>query len=304
MPRLSSLLREPLFHFAVVGAVLFCADRPWSPPDVQLPAAAPAPRTIRLGPETQRELAENFRHRQGREPSPEELGRARERWLEDEVLYREGVALGLASDDVLIKNRVVEKMRFVLSNAAPVRQPTDDELRAFWQERRADYDRPKRYDFEHVAVSGATAGEQRANAERLARQLGAGLAGESLGPAHRLFEGRSAENVSAIFGPAVEAQLAALPTGGWHVVAGDPSRPSPSRDATQPASAATASAATASALELHLFRVSAVENATPPGFDALRPELSADWQRRERQLATQRRLKQLRESYGVQEGGA
>jgi hypothetical protein len=299
MPRLPSLLREPLFHFAVVGAVLFGADRPWSPPAARRPRAAPAPRMIHLGPEMQRELVENFRHRQGREPSPEELGRARERWLEDEVLYREGVALGLASDDVLIKNRVVEKMRFVLSNAAPVREPTDDELRAFWHERRADYDRPKRYDFEHVAVSGATPDEQRANAERLARQLGAGLAAESLGPAHRLFEGRSAENVSAVFGPTVEARLSALPPGGWHVVEGDPSRPSPSRAATQQASTATANAP-----ELHLFRVSAVENATPPDFDALRPELSADWQRHERQLATQRRLKQLRESYGVQEGGA
>jgi len=296
MPRLPSLLREPLVHFALVGVVLFGADQLLSPAE---PTPATQPRLIHLNAEMQRELVENFRHRQGREPSPEELERARERWLEDEVLYREGVAIGLVEGDVLIKNRVVEKMRFVLSNGAPVRQPTDDELRAFWQERRADYDRPKRYDFEHVAVSGATAGEQRANAERLLRQLTEGLAPESLGPAHRLFEGRSAENVTAMFGPSVEAGLAALPREGWHIVEGDPSRPSPSRDATQ-----LASATSRVAPELHLFRVSGVENATPPGFDTLRSELSADWQRRERQLSTQRRLKQLRESYGVQEGGA
>jgi parvulin-like peptidyl-prolyl cis-trans isomerase-like protein len=296
MPRLPAFFREPLAHFALVGVVLFGADRLLSPAE---PTPATEPRVIRLSVEMQRELTENFRHRQGREPSPDELERVRERWLEDEVLYREGVALGLAADDVLIKNRVVEKMRFVLSNGAPVRQPTDGELRAFWQERRADYDRPRRYDFEHVAVSGATAGEQRANAEQLVRQLSAGLAPESLGPAHRLFEGRSAENVAALFGPSVEARLGALPRDGWHVVEGDPSRPSASRDATQPASTTPAAAP-----ELHLFRVSSVENATPPDFDALRPELSADWQRRERQVSTQQRLKQLRERYGVQEGGA
>jgi hypothetical protein len=296
MPRPLSLLREPLAHFVLVGVALFGVDRLLSPAE---PEPATQPRLLQLSPELHQELVENLRHRQGREPSPGELERARERWIEDEVLYREGVALGLVEGDVLIKNRVVEKMRFVLSNGAPVRQPTDDELRAFWQERRADYDRPKRYDFEHVAVSGATAGEQRANAERLLRQLAEGLAPESLGPAHRLFEGRSAENVTALFGPSVEARLGALPREGWHVIEGDPSRPSASRDATQ-----LASAAARAAPELHLFRVSGVENATPPGFDTLRPELSADWQRRERQLSTQRRLKQLRESYGVQQGGA
>lgn len=293
MPRLSSVLREPLFHFALVGVALFGADRLLSPPE-----AAPAARVVRLSLEVQRELTENFRHRQGREPTAEELARARERWLEDEVLYREGLGLGLGADDVLIKNRVVEKMRFVLSNGAPVRDPTDDELLTFWHERRADYDRPRRYDFEHVVVSGATPDERRANAERLARRLEAGLAPESLGPAHRLFEGRSAENVTAMFGPSVEARLSALPLESWHVVEGDPGRPSPSRDATQ-----LASAATPRAPELHLFRVSAVENATPPEFDALRAELSADWQRRERQRLTEQRMKQLRESYGV-EGGS
>jgi hypothetical protein len=296
MRRPLSLLREPLAHFVLVGVVLFGADRLLAPAESG-PAAQP--RVLELSPELQRELVENFRHRQGREPSPDELERARERWFEDEVLYREGVALGLAEGDVLIKNRVVEKMRFVLSNGAPVRQPTDDELRAFWQERRADYDRPTRYDFEHVAVAGATAGEQRANAERLLRELAEGLAPESLGPAHRLFEGRSAENVAALFGPSVEARLGALPREAWHVVEGDPSRPSASRDATQ-----LASASARAAPELHLFRLSGVENATPPSFDMLRPELSADWQRHERQLATQRRLKQLRERYGVQPGGA
>jgi hypothetical protein len=293
--RLPSVLREPLVHFTLVGAVLFGADRLLSPPSPE-----PAPRMIHLSVEMQRELIENFRHRQGREPSPAELERARERWLEDEVLYREGVALGLAADDVLIKNRVVEKMRFVLSSAAPAREPTDEELRSFWQERLADYERPRRYDFEHVAVPGATPGEQRANAERLERQLSGGFAPQSLGPAHRLFEGRSAENVAAMFGPGVEARLAALPLTAWRVVEGDASPPSRSRDlATQPASAVTRAAP-----ELHLFRVLNVENATPPGFDALRPELSADWQRRERQRSTEQRLKQLRESYAVEEGGA
>ena len=293
MRRLGSLLREPLVHFALVGAALFGADhlRP-------SPETAAAPRLIQLGAAMQRELIESFEHRQGRAPSPEELARARERWLEDEVLYREGVALGLAADDVLIKNRVVEKMRFVLANAAPPREPTDDDLRAFWQERRSNYDRPKRYDLEHVTVPGMTADERRANAQRLERQLSRGLAPESLGPAHRLFEGRSAENVTAMFGGSVEAKLAVLPRETWQLVEGEATVHGASGDPTQPAGAGGAASP-----QLHLFRVLAIEDAASPSFDELHDELVADWRRRERQVATRRRLREMRERYAVEEGG-
>ena len=89
-PWLSACLREPLTHFAVIGAVLFGADH-W------LSARTPDARVIVLGEPQRLELVENFKHRLGREPSEEELMRLSDRWLEDEVLYREGQALGLAS---------------------------------------------------------------------------------------------------------------------------------------------------------------------------------------------------------------
>lgn len=289
MRTIGRVLSEPIFHFAVVGALLFGADA-W------LSRREPQARPIRLTDEVREELSDSFEHRKGRKPSLAELERASERWLEDEVLYREGLALGLAGDDVLIRNRVIDKMRFLLSNAAPVGEPSDDELRAWLEEHRADYERPRRYDFEHVEVLGDSEMEQREDSRRLIAQLAAGLAAESLGARHRVYEGRSAANVTAIFGESVEADLAALPLDTWHVV---------EQDSAAPAGSQTASGrAVSEQTGVHLFRVLRVEQGGAPELEELRPELTADWKRHQQERATRQRLDQMRSSYGVAAGGA
>jgi hypothetical protein len=284
-----AFLREPLVHFAVIGAVLFGADH-W------LASRAPDERVIVLGEQQRVELSENFEHRLGREPSEEELMRLSDRWLEDEVLYREGQALGLAADDVLIKNRVVEKMRFVLSNAATAREPSDDDLRAWLSEHRAEYERPRRYDFDHVTVRGASGDEQRRAAEALVTKLSGGLDPESLGASYRSYEGRSAENVVAMFGRELESQLSGLSPDVWQVVK------QPGGGRVQPASAAAG--VESAAEELHVLRLRRVENLTPPGFSELREELAADWQRHQKQQAVTARLRELKHSYRIERGGS
>jgi hypothetical protein len=284
--------REPLVQFALVGVALFAAER-----GLRGDADAPEPREIRVTEKMSGELVESFRHRHGRDPTDAELERLVQRWVEDEVLYREGLALGLASDDVLIKNRVIEKVRFVLSNAANVREPSEEELRAWLNQHRAAYDRPRRYDFEHVSVSEESPkGAPRASV-RLLERLSAGLAPESLGAGFRRYEGRSAENVAAIFGGDVEARLAALPIGSWQLVEMDPAKAPAAAGPVLPASAGPAAPRR---LE-HLFRVVRVEN--PPDFEGLRAELAADWKRHQQELATRERLEQMRAGYAVHRGG-
>jgi hypothetical protein len=288
----TALLREPLTHFAVIGAVLFGADH-W----LAVRAPAQDERVIVLGERKRQELIENFQHRLGREPSEEELIRLSDRWLEDEVLYREGQALGLSSDDVLIKNRVVEKMRFVLSNAAVARAPSDDELHAWLAQHRAEYERPRRYDFEHVQVSGESSEERARVARELLGKLSSGLEPESLGGQYRSFEGRSAENVVAMFGRDVESRLAASEPGAWQIV-------------TQPGAGGRVQQVSARASvddvaeQTHLLRLRRVENLTPPGFDELRAELIEDWQRNHKQQAVLDRLRELKNSYRIERGGS
>jgi hypothetical protein len=296
---LAACLREPLTHFAVIGAVLFGADHLLSA------RSSSSERVIVLGEPQRAELIENFKHRLGREPSQEELIRLSDRWLEDEVLYREGQALGLASDDVLIKNRVVEKMRFVLSNAALARAPSDDELRAWLAEHRAEYERPRRYDFEHVQVRGETSDEQSRAAQELLTKLSGGLEPESLGGVYRAYEGRSAENVIAMLGREAESRLAGMSPGAWQIVA----QPGTTQPGAEPAGSGRVQQASARGgvdsadRQLHILRLRRVENLTPPGFDELRAELSEDWQRHQKQQAVLTRLRELKHSYRIDRGG-
>jgi hypothetical protein len=284
------LVREPLVQFVLVGIVLFAGERWFGDAD------APERREVLVSEKMRVELVESFRHRRGREPSQAELEQLEQRWLEDEILYREGLALGLAGDDVLIKNRVIEKMRFVLSNAAAVREPSEEELRAWLDGHRADYDRPRRYDFEHVTVPSPTSKGERSGAAQLLARLSGGLAPESLGASYRRYEGRSAENVAAIFGSDVEARFAELPPGSWMLIEADPTQSPPAAGPVLPANAG----AGAARRPQQLFRVLSVE--ASPDFEALRAELAADWRRHQLELVTRQRLQQMRASYNVGRG--
>ena len=137
------LLREPLLHFIVLGAILFAADH-------LIAARTDDPHTIRVSASVdQRE------------------------WLEDEVLYREGIAMALDKGDPLIRSRVISKVRNMIE--ASLRPPTVDPkaVREWFAKNRAKYDRPSQpADLEKIGDVvladwiDATMAEQRAAAVR------------------------------------------------------------------------------------------------------------------------------------------
>src|SRR5689334_17421890 len=79
-------LREPLLHFIVLGAVLFGADH-------LLTSRKEDPRTIVVDAAVDQHAIDVFRNARGRDPNSEELYALRKVWLNNEVLYREGIAL-------------------------------------------------------------------------------------------------------------------------------------------------------------------------------------------------------------------
>ncbi len=61
----------------------------------------------------------------GREPSAAELGHLIESYVRDEILYREGVTLGLDRDDIVVKRRVRQKLEVMAEEeASGAHQPT------------------------------------------------------------------------------------------------------------------------------------------------------------------------------------
>src|SRR4051812_7719118 len=97
---ISRLVREPLLHFALLGAAIFGAYRFVAPPASD--AADIVITTDRIASITAQFSASHG----GRAPREEELHAALDAYVRDEMLYREGIALGLDRGDPVVRNRI------------------------------------------------------------------------------------------------------------------------------------------------------------------------------------------------------
>ena len=122
------VLREPLLHFVVLGAVLFIV---WG---LVEPGASrvPQPRQIVLTLDDLRQLQMGFAAQWQRPPNEPEMLALIENRIKEEVLYREALAMGLDKDDTIVRRRMAQKMEFLAEDLATAREPTTEELRAWF----------------------------------------------------------------------------------------------------------------------------------------------------------------------------
>ena len=116
-------LREPPLRFLVLGAALFAVAHAMDRGE----GGVEASREIRLTLDDLSQLGLSFESQWRRPPTPEELGRLVENGIQEEVLYREALALGLDKDDTIVRRRMVQKMEFLVEDVAAAHEPTTDE---------------------------------------------------------------------------------------------------------------------------------------------------------------------------------
>lgn len=157
---LSRLVREPLLHFLILGVVLFVLSNMLQGANTQ--------RTLEIHVTEERiaALASAWEIQRGAPPGPEQLRSLVIEDVQEEILAREAMAMGLDGDDTIIRRRLAQKLRFLLEDASALTAPGEDELEAFYTLHRADYARPARVDFRHVYFSASSredpAGDARA----------------------------------------------------------------------------------------------------------------------------------------------
>ena len=117
--------RDPLVHFLVAGALLFALFA-WRGEE-----ADPESRSIDVNREVQASLALQFETMMQRPPTDAELDGLIERWLRDEVLYREALRLGLDRDDAVVRRRLAKKMDALASAQAETAVPSEAVLSAW-----------------------------------------------------------------------------------------------------------------------------------------------------------------------------
>jgi len=147
---LQRVLREPLTHFAVLGALIFAADH-W------VLAERGDPQEIVITKEAYAEARGIFVAGMKREPTAAELKVLTDRWVDNEVLYREGLALGMDRGDQAMKDRVVFKVLTATQSGLALPKIDEAGLRTWFESRRDQYDLPARFSFEEAVLAASDA---------------------------------------------------------------------------------------------------------------------------------------------------
>ena len=149
MKRLKRLLAEPLVQFLLLGALLFAVYTHYRPPA----DAGPTSHRIEMSMDDLAQMAMVFRSQWQRTPTPQELDAMVENKVQEEILYREALAMGLDKDDEIVKRRMAQKMQFLAEDVAAAREPSTDELRIWFAKNADKFALPKRVSFRHLYFS-------------------------------------------------------------------------------------------------------------------------------------------------------
>jgi hypothetical protein len=210
------LLREPLLHFVLLGALIFAVfaargERGRSRPD-----------RIVVGAGQIEHLADGFARTWQRPPTSAELDGLVDDYVREEIYYREAMVLGLERDDTVVRRRLRQKMEFLVEDVTAGSAPSDADLEAYLRAHPDGFRIEPELTLRQVYVSRDRRGERVGDDARslLARLTDAGpdAAIDDLGDAlmvpHEL-SGASRSEVARVFGDDFAAAVADLPIGRW-----------------------------------------------------------------------------------------
>ena len=214
------LLHEPLVHFLLIGAVLFGLH---SVTQSGRPATASS-KEIRLSLDEIAQLTLLYQSQWRRLPTPQELERMVENKVQQEILYREALAMGLDKDDEIVKRRMAQKMQFLAEDVAAAREPTTAELKSWFEKNSAKFAQPPRLSFRHLYFSTDRRGTRARNdaEQALAKLAGqpvdAKIASSLADPFmfQDYYRDRAPDYLGKEFGPQFALALVKLPPGAWH----------------------------------------------------------------------------------------
>ena len=88
----------------------------------------------------------------GRDPTDDELARIINNLIDEEILYREALLLGLDQEDTIIKRRLAQKISFLKEESIP-EIPTTEELNEYYKNNKEKYYIEPSFTFTHYYFS-------------------------------------------------------------------------------------------------------------------------------------------------------
>ena len=269
------LLREPLLHFAVVGAILFGGyswlNNTWADTTTVEP--------VRIGEGDVRWLKQTWSSQWVREPSAEELNGLVDDLLNEKLMAREAEAMGLGEDDTIIRRRLAQKLKFLVEDTAQLAEPSEAELRQFYAANASHFETPGSLSFRQVYFNPERRTDAQADAKLALAELNAqGEAEPTAGD--RLLFGDSFDDTDALalsgmFGADFAHEVLALEPGGWR-------------------------GPVKSGYGFHLVFVTRRTPTAPKHFETVRDEVLAEWRGAKQTELSRAYLVELRKKYGVE----
>ncbi len=265
-------------HFLLIGAVLFGVYGLAAP---RLPSAASS-REIRLSLDEIAQLTQLFESQWRRPPTPQELERMVENKVQEEILYREALAMGLDKDDEIVKRRMAQKMQFLAEDTAAAYEPTTAELRNWFAKNTAKFAMPPRLSFRHLYFSPDRRGNharddaEQALAKLAGQPVDSTIAGSLADPFmfQDYYRDRAPDFLGKEFGPQFALAVTQLPPGSWQ-------------------------GPIESGYGWHLVFVDTFVPGRVPAFEEIEPDVKAAWLSEQKALALDKSYKEMRARYTV-----
>jgi hypothetical protein len=256
------LLAEPLLHFLILGGALFAADH-------ALLASRGDPSRIEVADSTYLEARTMFADQMKRDPAPADMKVLIDRWIDNEVLYREAVAMALDKGDPAIRERVIFKSLNVVQSALSLPAYDESTLEQWFEAHRSRYDTPLRFDFlEAEVTSDRSEDKLRVFVDSL-NGKGRSDTDSSLA----VFKDRPRTNIEQSYGAEFAQALEKARPGEWMLLP--------------------------SAIGLRVVRVQAVKPGVPADYAALRTEVMKDWKDEAMSLQTTKAVRELWRKYRI-----
>jgi len=259
-------LREPLLHFMLLAGLLFLLDH-WT--------TGKQKEEIVVSQQVIDFLVQQREDLELRELSFEERQETVEQFIEDEILYTEAYKRGLDRGDSRMRRNLVLKMRGLL--AGEIREPSEEQLRAWYEENPERFTVPETWGFQQVFFS-----DPNAVPEGLLERLNDGLDSTSVGEDRMSIPRNLAEanqrRLVSILGPKNTKTLLVTRTGQWI-------------------------GALESPFGVHFARTVSYRPAFQQPYETVQRYLSGEWMLEQRRLRVEREIAGLRDDYNINVSG-
>jgi len=144
--KIKRVLREPLVHFLLIGIALFGLY------SLIQPAVDDDLNRIVITSSQKDQITAQFSRTWMRSPTEDEYNALIESYVRDEVYYREAIALGLDKDDMQIRQRMRQKLDFILEDLV-VEEVNDETLLLFLEQHPEKFSQQTQTSFEQLYLN-------------------------------------------------------------------------------------------------------------------------------------------------------